>query len=166
MTESRNIRWPEIEAEYVAGVRSLRDIAKEFGITEGAIRKRAKRNGLARAHGAVSAQSTVVPLPDRSIPTIEADDYESAGYVYGVFFELNGERIYKVGLSLNPNLRAADHQTSIPFDLRIGIAYYVPNMRAEERALHAMFAGSRLRGEWFKLTDGDLNAMAMRSRLV
>jgi|GEM_PF-3417819 len=36
--------WVQIEADYRAGVRSLRDIASEAGITEGAIRKRAKRD--------------------------------------------------------------------------------------------------------------------------
>jgi len=34
--------WEKVAAHYRAGIRSLRDIADEFGITEGAIRKRAK----------------------------------------------------------------------------------------------------------------------------
>lgn len=36
--------WERIEAEYRAGTRTLREIAAEHGITEGAIRKRAKRD--------------------------------------------------------------------------------------------------------------------------
>lgn len=39
----REINWSFVEAEYRAGVRSLRDIAAEAGITEGAIRQKAKR---------------------------------------------------------------------------------------------------------------------------
>ena len=44
--------WERIEAEYRAGVLSLREIASQHGITEGAIRKRAKRDGWARDLGA------------------------------------------------------------------------------------------------------------------
>lgn len=40
--------WIAIEGEYRAGQRSLRDIADEHGITEGAIRHRAKKNGWVR----------------------------------------------------------------------------------------------------------------------
>lgn len=36
--------WEKIEAEYRVGVKSLREIGEPFGITEGAIRKRAKRD--------------------------------------------------------------------------------------------------------------------------
>lgn len=35
--------WAKIEADYRAGVKSLRQVAGEYGITEGAIRKRAKK---------------------------------------------------------------------------------------------------------------------------
>lgn len=38
------VDWEAVEREYRAGIRSLRDIAGEFGITETAIRKRAKRD--------------------------------------------------------------------------------------------------------------------------
>lgn len=40
--------WEKIEAQYRAGFSSLREIAAEHGITEGAIRKRAKRDGWER----------------------------------------------------------------------------------------------------------------------
>lgn len=36
--------WERIEAEYRAGVKSLREIAKEYGISDTAIRKKAKAN--------------------------------------------------------------------------------------------------------------------------
>ena len=38
------VDWESVEREYRAGIRSLRDIAAEFGITDTAIRKRAKRD--------------------------------------------------------------------------------------------------------------------------
>jgi hypothetical protein len=40
--------WERIERDYRAGVLSLRQLAEEHGITEGAIRKRAKRDGWER----------------------------------------------------------------------------------------------------------------------
>lgn len=42
------IDWERVECEYRAGVKSLREIASEHAITEGAIRKRAKRDNWAR----------------------------------------------------------------------------------------------------------------------
>lgn len=43
-----NPDWLIIETEYRAGIRSLRDIASDQGISEGAIRKRAKKSGWVR----------------------------------------------------------------------------------------------------------------------
>ena len=40
--------WERIEVEYRAGIMSLREIGIEHGITEGAVRKRAKRDGWER----------------------------------------------------------------------------------------------------------------------
>lgn len=39
----RRIDWEGVSIHYRAGVRSLRDIGEEFGVSEGAIRKRAKK---------------------------------------------------------------------------------------------------------------------------
>lgn len=43
-----SVDWERIEVEYRAGVLSLREIADKYGITEGAIRKRAKRDSWER----------------------------------------------------------------------------------------------------------------------
>lgn len=43
-TPSQTPDWERIECDYRAGVLSLREIATQHGITEGAIRKRAKRD--------------------------------------------------------------------------------------------------------------------------
>lgn len=40
--------WEKIELDYRAGIKTLRQIAGENGITEGAIRKRAKRDDWTR----------------------------------------------------------------------------------------------------------------------
>lgn len=44
MSEQKFIDWAVVEKDYRAGLKSLRQIAEENGITEGAIRKRAKRD--------------------------------------------------------------------------------------------------------------------------
>ena len=49
MTDKKLIPdWERIELDYRAGVKTLRQIAEEHGITHGAINKRAKRDGWAR----------------------------------------------------------------------------------------------------------------------
>ncbi len=44
MAARKPIDWERVEADYCAGVKSLREIAAEHGITEGTIRARAKKN--------------------------------------------------------------------------------------------------------------------------
>lgn len=49
MNESRNkIDWERVEDAYRAGILSLREIGAEYGCSEGAIRKRAKKDGWSR----------------------------------------------------------------------------------------------------------------------
>jgi len=47
-----DIDWERIEADYRAGLLSVREIAAEHGITHGAINKRAKRDSWTRDLGA------------------------------------------------------------------------------------------------------------------
>ena len=48
MTAPKIVDWEKIEGDYRAGVKTLREIAEERGITHGAINKRAKRDGWTR----------------------------------------------------------------------------------------------------------------------
>lgn len=54
--EKKAIDWPEIEREYRATTRSIRDIATWFGISEGAIRKQAKKGKWVRSAQEKSTQ--------------------------------------------------------------------------------------------------------------
>lgn len=47
-TEKRVIDWDSIEKHYRAGIRSLKNIGDEFGVSDAAIIKRAKRDGWSR----------------------------------------------------------------------------------------------------------------------
>lgn len=55
MTDAKQVKapadWERIELDYRANVKSLREIGSEHGITEGAIRKRAKKEGWVRDLG-------------------------------------------------------------------------------------------------------------------
>ena len=46
--DKKTIDWPAVEKDYRAGIKALRQIADEQGITHGAINKRAKRDGWTR----------------------------------------------------------------------------------------------------------------------
>jgi len=43
-TGKPSVDWERVEADYCAGIKSLREIAAEHGVTEGTIRARAKKN--------------------------------------------------------------------------------------------------------------------------
>lgn len=47
-TEKKQTNWKQIEADYRAGIKTLRQIGEENGITHGAIRKRAERDDWTR----------------------------------------------------------------------------------------------------------------------
>ena len=48
MTAKRVIDWESIEREYRVGIRSLKDIGAEFGVSDAGILKRAKKDGWSR----------------------------------------------------------------------------------------------------------------------
>lgn len=50
--EKKEVDWASVERHYRAGVMVLRDIASEYGVTEGSVRKRAKRDNWVRDLGA------------------------------------------------------------------------------------------------------------------
>lgn len=155
------VDWESVEREYRAGIRSLRDIGGEFGCTEGAIRKKAKEKDWSRDLSAkISAKAEVVLKPKQDL-------MDAQGFVYVLYLsDSSGDEFYKIGLSANFPARLATHQCSSPFDVCVACAYYVGNMRSEERYLHSRFQNNRVRGEWFKLSSSDLDEISARARLV
>ncbi|MGE0383424.1 MAG: GIY-YIG nuclease family protein [Gammaproteobacteria bacterium] len=91
----------------------------------------------------------------------------AAGFIYVIYIDDSAERrFFKIGLSSSFSCRFGSHQTSSPFAVCVAIAYFVGDMRQEETYLHQEFAAKRVRGEWFRLTDEDLCAIAARAKLV
>jgi hypothetical protein len=48
MVERKKVDWEAVEIQYRAGIRSLKDIGAEFGVSDAGILKRAKRDGWTR----------------------------------------------------------------------------------------------------------------------
>ncbi|RRD43550.1 GIY-YIG nuclease family protein [Comamonadaceae bacterium OH3737_COT-264] len=138
-------------------MKTLREIAGENGVSHPAISKRAKRDGWVRGK-----------VVERVAPEINSvDEFEKSGFVYVIFIEDSaGEQFFKIGMSVSFTLRFSSHQCASPFPLRVASAYFVPDMRAEERALHARFGDRRVRGEWFRLSQSDLEEIAGRANLT
>ena len=151
------IDWEAVEREYRAGQLSNRMIAEKHGISDTAIRKRAKRDRWERERAARQQE------PVRLV----SDELDRAGFVYVIYLEdTASERFYKIGMAASFTARYDAHQCASPFPICVACAYFVGNMRAEERFLHAEFADKRVRGEWFRLTDVDIDQIAQRAKLV
>lgn len=161
---AKRIEWDLIEPHYRAGIRSLKDIGKEFEVSDAAIVKHAKKVGWVRDTTARSrlkgrAQAGV------ALDTI-ADEFARSGFIYVMFVDSGVQRFFKVGMACNLDARIKTHQCSSPFEVRVAIAYFVEDMRAEELALHSLFSEKRVRGEWFSLSDDDLRMISGRALLV
>jgi len=66
------------------------------------------------------------------------------------------ECIYKIGMTNSIESRIAAMQTGCPYFLYALKFYKVANPVAVESMLHAFFHKKRIRGEWFRLNEVDL----------
>ena len=133
------IDWEAVEREYRAGQLSNRMIAEKHGISDTAIRKRAKRDGWERERAARQQE------PVRLV----SDELDRAGFVYVIYLEdTASERFYKIGMAASFTARCDAHQCASPFPICVACAYFVGNMRAEERFLHAEFSDKRGRSSY------------------
>ena len=160
MTQEKHvIDWELIERHYRASDKPLREIAAMAGITEGAIRKRAKRDCWTRRYVFEPSEKHPVVLETK-------DELDSSGFLYVIFIDTGLERFYKIGMAKQFSSRFDAHQCASPFEIRVALCYFTGNMRAEERRLHAIYADQRVRGEWFALTGDNLFAIAQGAVLA
>lgn len=159
-TKKPSIDWDAIESHYRAGIRSLKDMGKEFGCSDAAIIKHFKKLGIERDLGEKIRQGKVVLRADD-------DNLAKPGFVYGVYLDdSSNKRYYKIGMAGAFTPRFQAHQCASPFEICVAFAYYVGNMRLEERFLHSKFSACRIRGEWFDLSKDDLVEISKRALLV
>lgn len=98
--------WERIELDYRAGVKSLREIAAEHGITEGAIRKRAKKPGEAWERdlaGRIQAKAEELVRKDAVRAEVRANQSASEKAVV----DANAQAIADIRLSHRRDIRRA-----------------------------------------------------------
>lgn len=83
------------------------------------------------------------------------DDAKTNGYCY-IMSDDNYPNIYKIGKSKNPVKREETLLHSAP-SIKLYKVVETDNMHKLERNLHNLFSDKRVRGEWFKLSDIELN---------
>ena len=69
-----------------------------------------------------------------------------------IYFIAQGDKYVKIGVAQNPEQRLVELQTGNPYKLRLMVAF--PGGKEEEAWIHKQFECGRLRGEWFRITDG------------
>lgn len=77
------------------------------------------------------------------------------GYIYlikGVF----PSKCYKIGLTKEPKSRISTLGVQLPFPIEVIHLIKTNDMRGLEKALHNKYADKRVNGEWFALTDSDV----------
>lgn len=88
---------------------------------------------------------------------------ERPGYIYLVRADLGNEYVkcpYKIGFSKTPTIRNKQLGTHMPFSTSLIHVFRVPDMRTAERELHQKYAKQRLNGEWFHLTQEQIEEIA------
>jgi hypothetical protein len=74
------------------------------------------------------------------------------GYVYVI----QAGPYYKIGVSRKVSRRIRQLSTLPPFDLELVCTIKTDDMFALERTLHEKFSSKRINGEWFSLSDSDV----------
>ena len=72
-------------------------------------------------------------------------------------YVISNGKLYKIGIATNVRSRLSGLQTGSTTDLSVVRQFEVGNAIALEAELHALMREKRVRGEWFDLTDNDLN---------
>ena len=104
---------------------------------------------------AAAASTSAVIEADIGNIRREQTDPHSRGYVYLIHME--GTRFYKIGMSLDPQIRLRTLQTGNPHPLQLLNTQIVQDMRAAEMGLHRRFERRRVPNtnvrEWFDFGD-------------
>ena len=163
MAAPRIIDYGRIEPGWRAGKLSVQQLADEYEKDTG---KRVARSAIQKHfNGLGIPRDLSAKIKAKFVLEPEIDEFDASGFVYVIYLDAP-DRFYKVGMAKHFSSRFEAHQCASPFDLCVACAYFVPNMRVEERSLHVEYADKRVRGEWFMLGDDDLRNIASRSLLV
>ncbi len=71
-------------------------------------------------------------------------------------YVLECQGLFKIGKTTDLRYRAEQLQTASPFDFHLAHTIYSEDYAAIEMAMHRIFATRRVRGEWFALSQADI----------
>ena len=89
---------------------------------------------------------------------------KNSGYCY-IMSDENYPNTYKIGKSKNPVKREETLLHSAP-SIRLYKVVKTDNMHKLEKDLHKLFSDKRIRGEWFKLSDMELDGIIEKYNFV
>lgn len=107
-------------------------------------------------HEAVEEHNKMAAAERASNGTTPKQEPDRRGYVY-ILRSDSGE--HKIGRTRNPASRLATFEVKLPFRVNYEMVIYGEDHIALEAELHERFAHCRLDGEWFHLTDQDLDEL-------
>lgn len=149
--------WEAVERDYRTGKYTLRELEARHGANNGLIARKSKKEGWTKA------QNERFFFENSS----KNNDFSKTGFVYVIAItDTAGKTFHKIGMASHIETRIKTHQCSCPFPISLVIGYYVGNMAREEIALQEMFSHRLLRGEWFCLTDSDIDLISRRAVLL
>lgn len=77
------------------------------------------------------------------------------GFVY-LLAAFHDKQLYKIGRATNPNNRLRTFNVKLPFPVAYECVIETGDMYRLERELHRLFDDKRLDGEWFRLSQSDV----------
>lgn len=108
-----------------------------------------------------STKNRAIP-PERLNP-IEVIGEPTAGPKAGVVYLLKSAYGYKVGRTRNVPARMRAFGVHLPITYTIPLCAWFEDCHVAERRYHDMFVNKRINGEWFDLTDQDVEKIRMRA---
>lgn len=94
---------------------------------------------------------------------IEIIGEPTTGPKAGVVYCLKSAYGYKVGRTRNVPARMRAFGVHLPFQYTILLCAWFNDCHAAEQRYHHQFAGKRINGEWFDLTEADIEAIRQRA---
>jgi hypothetical protein len=83
-----------------------------------------------------------------------------------IYLATNNLGDHKIGMSEKPVQRIEKMGIKLPFPLDVVHLIETNDMRAAESALHDRFSTKRIKGEWFKLSEEDIQAICAISEMM
>ncbi len=102
-------------------------------------------------------------IPSERLIPIEIIGEPTAGPKAGVVYVLKSAYGYKVGRTRNVPARMRAFGVHLPIVYTIPFCAWFDDCHEAERRYHNMFATKRINGEWFDLTDSDVEKIRMRA---